>query len=610
MKSTVDDGQPGSAWRLLLGHARPYRRTLLVAAVISCVGGLAGLAQPLAAKAVIDALSANEPVLTPIILLTGLVVGAAVIAAIGTYLLERAAEGVVLVARRGLVHRLLRLPVAEFDRLKPGDLLSRVTSDTTLLRTAATSTIVEAANGTLMIVGTIVLMALLDPVLLGVTLAVILVTVVLTGSVVPRIGRASERAQQAVGEMGAVLERALGAFRTVKASGAEERENAVLDQAADRAWRQGVSVAVWSSMVGILARLSVHVSFLAVLGVGGARVADGTLPLSALIAFLLYVFYMITPIAALVNAASDLQAGLAAVRRTRQVHILPTEPAAQGAPATVTATGPASVAFHGVSFGYPGNRESVLTDISFQTPPGGMTAFVGPSGAGKSTIFALLERFYEPAAGSILLDGRDVRDWPLAELRAAIGYVEQDAPVLAATLRDNLRLAAPHASDEDIHDVIVRTRLDDLLPRLPDGLDTMLGHRGLTLSGGQRQRIAIARALLRRGGRSHLTTRRRERTPTASSGGRTGPQHHRPRRGAPAVHCHQRRPNPGPRRRQAPRERHSHAPDLHRRALPSTRRHPATHHTTPALTPVPPNIRPSAPDFLHGRLKDLPVRCQ
>lgn len=494
--STVDAERSGSAWRLLLGHARPYRGTLLVAALITCVGGLAGLAQPLAAKAVIDALSANEPVVTPIMLLTGLVVGAAVIAAVGTYLLERAAEGVVLVARRGLIYRLLRLPVAEVDRLKPGDLLSRVTSDTTLLRTAATSTIVDAANGTLMIVGTIVLMALLDPVLLGVTLTVIVVTAVLTGSVLPRIGRATELAQQAVGEMGAVLERALGAFRTVKASGAEDRENAVLDQAADRAWRQGVSAAAWSSLVDVLSRLSVHVSFLAVLGVGGARVASGTLPLSSLIAFLLYVFYMITPIAALVSAAGDLQAGLAAVRRTRQVHVLPTEPASQGSP--VTATGPASVAFHRVSFDYPANREPVLDDVSFRTPPGGMTALVGPSGAGKSTIFALLERFYEPLKGTIVVDGRDVRDWPLADLRATIGYVEQDAPVLAATLRDNLRLAAPQASDEDIHDVIARTRLDDLLTRLPDGLDTILGHRGITLSGGQRQRIAIARALLRR----------------------------------------------------------------------------------------------------------------
>ncbi|MGH3930331.1 MAG: ABC transporter ATP-binding protein [Pseudonocardiaceae bacterium] len=486
----------GSAWRLLLDYVRPFRRTLLIAGVITSAGGLAGLAQPLAAKAVIDALSANEPVLTPIMLLTGLVVGAAGIAAIGTYLLERTAEGVVLVARRGLIHRLLRLPVAEVDRLKPGDLLSRVTSDTTLLRTAATSTIVGVANGVLMIVGTIVLMAVLDPVLLGVTLAVILVTIVLTGSVLPRIGRATERTQQAVGEMAAVLERALGAFRTVKASGAEDRETAVLDQAAHRAWQQGVSVAAWSALVDLLSRLSVHVSFLAVLGVGGARVASGELPLSSLIAFLLYLFYLLSPIASLVNAASDLQAGLAAVRRTRQVHVLPTEPSSPPfVPVTARA---ASVAFHGVSFRYPGHRGPVLDEISFQVPPAGMTALVGPSGAGKSTIFALLERFYEPLDGTIVVDGRDVRDWSLAELRAAIGYVEQDAPVLAATLRDNLHFAAPHASDDDIREVIGRTRLDDLLARLPDGLDTVVGHRGITLSGGQRQRIAIARALLRR----------------------------------------------------------------------------------------------------------------
>lgn len=491
--STKDSG---GAWRLLAGYARPCRRALFVAGVVTCAGGVAGLAQPLAAKAVIDALSANEPVLTPILLLTGLVAGGAVIAAFGTYLLERAAEGVVLAARRGLVRRLLRLPVAEVDRLDPGDLLSRVTSDTTLLRTAATTTIVDTANGVLMIVGAVVLMALLDAVLLGVTLAVVVGTVVATGVLLPRIGRATERAQEAVGELGAVLERALGAFRTVKASGAEDRENAVLDEAAARAWRQGVSVAAWSSVVGVLSRLSVHVSFLAVLGVGGARVAAGTLTLSSLIAFLLYVFYLFAPIAALVTAAGDLQAGLAAVRRTRQIHVLPAEPSEV---CPVPSSGePAAVSFQHVTFHYPGSRQLVLDDVSFRTPPGGLTAFVGPSGAGKSTIFALLERFYDPVAGGVLFDGRDVREWPLGELRAAIGYVEQDVPVLAGTLRDNLRFAAPDVTDEHIHDVIARTRLDDLLTRLPDGLDTMVGYRGATLSGGQRQRIAIARALLRR----------------------------------------------------------------------------------------------------------------
>jgi ABC-type multidrug transport system fused ATPase/permease subunit len=193
-----------------------------------------------------------------------------------------------------------------------------------------------------------------------------------------------------------------------------------------------------------------------------------------------------------VNAAGDMQAGLAAVRRTRQIHVLPTEPAAPSTQVNPMATEPASIAFRQVSFHYPGTREPVLDDISFQTPPGGMTAFVGPSGAGKSTIFALLERFYDTITGSILLDGRDVREWPLGELRATIGYVEQDVPVLAATLRDNIRLAAPDASDEHILEVVVRTRLDDLLTRLPDGLDTMLSgppdgprepHGGLTICG-------------------------------------------------------------------------------------------------------------------------------
>jgi ABC-type multidrug transport system fused ATPase/permease subunit len=127
-----------------------------------------------------------------------------------------------------------------------------------------------------------------------------------------------------------------------------------------------------------------------------------------------------------------------------------------------------------------------------------MTAIVGPSGAGKSTVFALLERYYEVQSGSITVDGRDIRDWPLSELRAAIGYVEQEAPILAGTLRDNLCLAAHGASDDDLRAVITLTRLDDLLERLPQGLDTPIGHRGTTLSGGEQQRIAIARALLRR----------------------------------------------------------------------------------------------------------------
>lgn len=151
-----------------------------------------------------------------------------------------------------------------------------------------------------------------------------------------------------------------------------------------------------------------------------------------------------------------------------------------------------------MSFRHRPELPYIHQQVSLQIPAAGMTALVGPSGAGKSTVFALIERFYEATGGRVLIDGKDVRDWSLSELRSAIGYVEQDAPVLAGTLRENLVLAAPDATDDAIRDVLARTKLDTLVDRLPHGLDTQVGHRGSKLSGGERQRIAIARALLRK----------------------------------------------------------------------------------------------------------------
>jgi len=159
---------------------------------------------------------------------------------------------------------------------------------------------------------------------------------------------------------------------------------------------------------------------------------------------------------------------------------------------------PAAVRFDRVRFRYRAELPEVHHGVSFTIPPRGMTAFVGPSGAGKTTVFSLIERFYEPDSGRILVDGRELRDWPIAELRAAIGYVEQDAPVLSGTLAENLRLGAPDATDAQLAGVLRITRLSGLVARLPDGLATAVGHRGTRLSGGERQRVAIARALLRR----------------------------------------------------------------------------------------------------------------
>ena len=489
------------AWRLLLRHVRPYRWTLLGGGLLGLLGGLASLAQPMVAKLVIETLGEQRSLARPVALLTALAVAGALLSAASAYLLGRAAESVVLSARQGLTSHLLRLRVGAMDRLKPGDLLSRVTSDTTLLRTVTTYGLVHSVNGIFLILASIVLMARLDPVLLLVTLAVLALNGVAVLVVVPRLRHASERAQAAVGRMGSVLERSLGAFRTVKASGAEERELAAVETAAHGAWRRGVEVAGWTALMEASAGLAVQVSVLAVLAVGGLRVAGGALSVSSLIAFLLYLFLLTDPVTSLVTGLGQLQAGLAAVVRLREVQELPAEPAGTPTRGNLSsARGPASVVFHEVWFRYrhPDDGPWIHRHLSFEIPAGGLTAIVGPSGAGKSTLFALLERYYEPEIGSITVDGRDLHRWPLPELRAAIGYVEQEAPVVAGTLRENLCLAARSATEEDLLAVATLTRLDELLDRLPQGLDTPVGHRGTTLSGGERQRIAIARALLRR----------------------------------------------------------------------------------------------------------------
>src|SRR4029077_1483555 len=402
------------------------------------------------------------------------------------------------------------LTITGLDRAEPGDLMSRVASDTTLLRDVTTGSIVGVVTGGNTLIATLVLMSLLDLVLFGVTLGVFILAAVVIGLVVPRIGRAARRAQDSVGVMGAALERMLGAFRTIKASGAEQREGQRIHAAARDAWRADLRAAKWEAIAGNTAGLSIQCAFIAVLATGGARVASGAIQVGTLVAFLLYVYYLMSPIQQLVSAATGYQIGAVAVARIQEAEGLPVEPS--GVPASGRGGGgaPATVVFEQVRFRYRPELPEVHHGISFAIPPRGMTAFVGPSGAGKTTVFSLIERFYEPDAGRILLDGTDLHDWPIPELRAAIGYVEQDAPVLSGSLRENLILGAPDATDAEVAGVLRITRLTGLVTRLPErppaaggrpwreGVTPGSGHRGTRLSGGERQRVPIARALLRR----------------------------------------------------------------------------------------------------------------
>ncbi|MCX5329398.1 ABC transporter ATP-binding protein [Streptomyces sp. NBC_00140] len=490
--------QAPPTWRLLLGYVRPHRWALLAGALLSLVTGATGLLLPLVARELIDDLSHDRTITGALLVMSGLVVTNAAVGALGSYVLRRTAESVVLGARRSLSSYLLRLRITAVDRSEPGDLMARITSDTTLLREVTTDSLVGLGTGGLTLVATVVMMGLVDPVLLAVTLAVIAGAGTILGVIVPRINKASRQAQDAVGVMGASLERILGALRTVKASGAEHREERTLHAAAEESWRQSVRAAKWSAAAGNTAGLAMQIAFITVLAVGGARVATGSIDIGTLVAFLLYVFYLMSPIQQVVGAITQYQTGAAALARIQEALRLPAEPA--GAPAPLPATGaePAAVGFTDVRFRYADDLPYVHHGVTFSVPAQGMTAFVGPSGAGKTTVFSLIERFYDPESGTITLDGRDLADWELPQLRSAIGYVEQDAPVLSGSLRDNLLLGNPDADDAALARVLKTTRLDGLVARLPGGVDTLVGHRGTRLSGGERQRVAIARALLRR----------------------------------------------------------------------------------------------------------------
>ncbi|MFT7841249.1 ABC transporter ATP-binding protein [Saccharothrix sp. BKS2] len=491
------------AWRVLLDHVRPFRTNLLLGGLLSAGTAATGLALPLVVRDLITGLAEGGVVTGLLVLMSVLVLAHAAIGAVGAYLLERTAESVVLAARQRLVSRLLWLRIPTLDDTEPGDLMSRVSADTTLLREVSTRSVVYGVTGVLTLLATMTMMALLDPVLLVVVLAVLCVAQVVLGVVVPRIARAAEDTQESVGAMSAAMERALGNLRTIKASGAEERERDRLHDSAVRAWRGGVRAAKWHAVAGSTGGLALQLSFIMVLAFGGARVVSGDIDVGTLIAFLLYLYYLMPPLRELTHVAGQYQVAAAAIARIQEVEALPTEPHAPPAASPrvaspPAATSPAAVTFEQVRFRYRPDLPEVHHDVTFEVPAGGMTAFVGPSGAGKTTVFSLLERFYEPDSGRILLDGEDLADQPLADLRAAIGYVEQDAPVLSGTLRENLLVGAPHTGRAQLAEVLTTTRLDAVVARLPDGLDTAVGHRGVKLSGGERQRVAIARALLRR----------------------------------------------------------------------------------------------------------------
>ena len=510
----VDDDGPRARFSQLMPYLFEHKRVLGVVVGLSIVGALAALSQPLIVSQVITVVEKDHPLGGIVWLLVTLVVATALINGLQHYLLQRTGTSVVYSARRQLVSRMLHLPISEFDRRRTGDLVSRVGSDTTLLYAVITQGLVDAVGGSLVFVGAIIAMAIIDPVLLGLTVIVIAVALFAVITLSGRIRVASRKQQEKVGDLAASVERSLSAIRTVRAANATEREVAAIHDDAKGAWQMGLRVARISALVVPIANVSLQVSLLVVLGVGGFRVASGAITVASLIAFILFLFMMVMPLGQAFGAITSVNQALGALGRIQEIIALASETEADADIAPVAAIeSDAAISFENVAFTYPAEAVAahdpvapeaaepahdltVLRGVSFSVERGTRTAIVGPSGAGKSTILALIERFYDPTAGVVRLGGVDIRGLDRHELRAQIGYVEQDAPVLAGTIRQNLLLGAPAATEADCRAVITAVNLDEVLNRNELGLDAQVGEDGVMLSGGERQRLAIARTLL------------------------------------------------------------------------------------------------------------------
>lgn len=521
---------PRATVRQLVPYLTEHRGVIAFVILLSLLLAAASLAQPLVVGQVISLVEDGQPLDGLIWLLVALVIAQGLISGYQHYLLQRTGEGVVLTSRKRLIARILHLPIAEFDSRRTGDLVSRVGSDTTLLRAVLTQGGVEAIGGIVTFVGALVAMLILDPVLLGLTVLVVAVALGTATVLSMRIREASQQAQAKVGALASSVERAISSVRTIRAAGATQREIDATTEEAVGAWRLGVRVAKISALVVPVAGIAMQVSFLVVLGVGGYRVADGSISIANLVAFILFLFMMIMPLGQILGALMAINQALGALGRIQEVLDLPDEQQhdRELAPLAVI-VGPANegllpdapaLALDDVSFAYakttpndpadPANESAdehlpepdvtdtqhVLRGVTFEVPRGQRVALVGPSGAGKSTILALIERFYDPSVGAVRLGGLDLKALDRDDLRAQIGYVEQDAPVLAGTIRDNLKLGSPDASDEECVHVLRAVNLDRVLDRDPAGLDAQVGEDGIMLSGGERQRLAIARALL------------------------------------------------------------------------------------------------------------------
>ncbi len=485
-------------WRRLIGYLSPYKARLAVALLALVVSAALSLVFPAVISTVVDSVLVNNDVnlLTQITIALLLVF---LVRSLSTFLenynLNYIGEKIVVDLRRQLYNHLTGLSLGFFAARRVGELVSRLSSDVTIMRTVLTNNVSTLLQQTLIMLGSIGIMLVLN---WRLTLFILLLTpvVVLLGAVFGIfLRRTSTQIQDELAGATTVVDEVFQNIREVKSFVREGYEIGRYNGAIENAFRASIRLLRIRSVFGPLVGFMAFGGLSLILWFGGREVLEGRLTGGELIAFLVYGLSVAGSFAALVSLYTQLQEAIGATKRVFQ--LLDIAPEVQDKPGAQTLQrAEGRISFENVHFSYEA-RQEVLHNIHLDIAPGEIIALVGPSGAGKSTIFNLIPRFYDVSSGTLKVDGVDVRDVTQASLRAQIGIVPQETLLFGGSIRENIRYGRLEASEDELIAAAKAANAHDFIMELPDQYETIVGERGIRLSGGQRQRVAIARAILK-----------------------------------------------------------------------------------------------------------------
>ena len=487
------------ALRGLVPFLAPYR-ALVAGAVLALVAtATISLILPMAVRRVVDGFNQGAELLDQYFLAA---LAIAALLALGTglryYLVTRLGERVVADIRRAVFDRVIGLSPAFFERVMTGEVVSRITTDTTVIQSVIGSSVSIALRNTLLLFGGLALMLLTSPKLTGLVLLIVPVVVVPIIVLGRRLRALSRENQDWIAASSGNASEALLAVQTVQAYTHEDQNRAEFGAVTERAFEAAKKRVGTRAVMTVIVIFLVFAGVVGVLWIGARDVRAGGMSVGELVQFVIYAILVAGAVGALSEIWGELQRAAGATERLSE--LLSVEDAVQDPATPRPLPGPVrgEIGFHGVTFHYPARPQtSALEGIDLTVAPGETVALVGPSGAGKSTVIQLLQRFYDPQAGRVTIDGIDLREMTRAEFRSRIALVPQEPAIFAVSARENIRFGRPGASDAEVEAAARAAAAHDFLTALPEGYDTPVGERGVMLSGGQKQRLALARAILR-----------------------------------------------------------------------------------------------------------------